>query len=69
MFSTRICDRIHLLAVVAFAVYVGYEFTLRNGQLQVLPSNTVLTRASDEIDRALAARLIPVNKRRIPIRR
>jgi hypothetical protein len=46
---------------------VGYEFTLRNGQLQELPSNTILTRAQDEIDRMLAARQIPVNKRVIPI--
>jgi hypothetical protein len=46
---------------------VGYEFTLRNGQLQELPSNTVLTSAQDEIDRILAARQIPVNKRIIPI--
>jgi len=46
---------------------VGYEFTLQNGQLQELPSNTVLTSAQDEIDRILAARQIPVNKRIIPI--
>jgi hypothetical protein len=46
---------------------VGYEFMLRNGQTQELPSNTVLTRAQDEIDRMLALRRIPVNKRRIPI--
>jgi hypothetical protein len=46
---------------------VGYEFTLRNGQLQELPSNTVLTSAQDEIDRILATRQIPVNKRIIPI--
>jgi hypothetical protein len=48
---------------------VGYEFTLRNGQIQELPSNTVLTRAQDEIDRMLAARQIPVNKRVIPIQK
>jgi hypothetical protein len=48
---------------------VGYEFTLRNGQLQELPSNTVLTSAQDEIDRILAVRQIPVNKRIIPIAR
>jgi hypothetical protein len=48
---------------------VGYEFVLRGGQTQVLPSNTVLTRAHDEIDRMLAARNIPVDKRRIPIQR
>lgn len=46
---------------------VGYEFTLRGGQRLELPSNTVLTRAQDEIDRILAARKIPLNKRRIPI--
>lgn len=46
---------------------VGYEFLLRNGQLQQLPSNTVLTRAQDEIDRILAARNIPVTKRTIAI--
>jgi hypothetical protein len=49
--------------------HVGYEFSLRNGQLQELPSNTVLTSAQDEIDRILAARQIPVNKRIIPIDR
>jgi hypothetical protein len=48
---------------------VGYEFTLQNGQLQELPSNTVLTSAQDEIDRILAARQIPVKKRIIPIER
>lgn len=46
---------------------VGYEFRLQNGQMRELPSNTVLTCAQDEIDRILAARQIPVNKRRIPI--
>jgi len=46
---------------------VGYEFTMRNGQLHELPSNTVLTRAQEEIDRILAARRIPVNKRNVPI--
>jgi hypothetical protein len=48
---------------------VGYEFTMRDGRLQELPSNTILTRAQDEIDRILAARGIPVNKRIIPIQR
>lgn len=48
---------------------VGYEFILWSGQVQELPSNTVLTRAQDEIDRMLAARRIPVKKRRIPIPR
>jgi hypothetical protein len=46
---------------------VGYEFTMRNGQLHKLPSNTVLTRAQPEIDRILAARGIPMMKRVIPI--
>jgi hypothetical protein len=46
---------------------VGYEFTMRNGQLRELPSNTVLTRAQDEIDRMLNERHIPVNKWTIPI--
>jgi hypothetical protein len=46
---------------------VGYEFTMRNGQLHESPSNTVLTRAQPEIDRILAARGIPVLKRVIPI--
>lgn len=46
---------------------VGYEFRLRSGEVQELPSNTVLTRAQDEIDRILTARQIPVNSRKIPI--
>jgi hypothetical protein len=46
---------------------VGYEFTLQNGQLQELPSNTVLTRAHSEIDRVLGVRQIPVNERIVPI--
>jgi len=48
---------------------VGYEFTLRNGEFHELPSNTVLTSAQDEIDRILAARQVPLNKRIIPIDR
>jgi hypothetical protein len=48
--------------------HVGYEFILRNGEMQELPSNTVLTSAQDEIDRMLAARQITVNKRIIQIR-
>jgi hypothetical protein len=48
---------------------VGYEFVLRNGTIQELPSNTVLTRAQGEIDRMLAARDISVNLRRVPIPR
>lgn len=39
---------------------VEYEFTLRNGQTQELPSNTVLTDAQRAIDRALKSRKIPV---------
>jgi hypothetical protein len=46
---------------------VGYEFALRNGQVLELPSNTVLTRAQEEIDRILAARQIPLRTRRVPI--
>jgi hypothetical protein len=48
---------------------VGYEFSLRDGQVRELPSNTVLTSAQGEIDRRLAAWKIPVNTRRIPIER
>jgi hypothetical protein len=48
---------------------IGYEFTLRNGELRELPSNTVLTRAHEEVDGELAAHKIPVNTRRIPIPR
>lgn len=46
---------------------VGYEFTLLDGQRTELPSNAVLTHAQDEIDRIIAARKIPLNKRRIAI--
>ena len=46
---------------------VGYEFRLRSGELVELPSNTVLTRAHEEIDRILAARQIPADTRRIPL--
>lgn len=46
---------------------VGYEFTLRDGRQQELPSNTVLTHAQDEIDRVLIARKIPLDHRRIPL--
>jgi hypothetical protein len=46
---------------------IGYEFRLRDGRIIELPSNTVLTRAQDEIDRMLADRQIPVEKRQIPI--
>jgi hypothetical protein len=46
---------------------VGYEFTLRDGRVHELPSNTVLTSAQDKIDRVLAVRGIPVDTRRIPI--
>jgi hypothetical protein len=45
----------------------GYEFKLRDGRVQELPSNTVLTQAQDEIDRVLAARGIPVDSQTIPI--
>lgn len=46
---------------------VGYEFKLKSGQVQELPSNTVLTHAQEEIDRILGARGIPMARRRIPL--
>jgi len=46
---------------------VGYEFILRDGQRQELPSNTVLTHAQEEVDRVLAAHGIPMARRKIPI--
>ena len=46
---------------------IGYEFTLRGGRTQELPSNTVLTAAQTVIDRALETHKIPVAVKTIPI--
>ena len=46
---------------------VGYEFTLRDGGVQKLPVNALLTGAQREIDAILAAREIPLITQRIPL--
>jgi hypothetical protein len=47
---------------------VGYEITLKDGTIQELPSNTVLTSAQEQIDRMLAAHKVPMIVQRIPLK-
>lgn len=48
---------------------VGYELQLTDGRNQELPSNTVLTRAHEDINRILAERRIPIETRVIPMQK